>query len=154
MSACGTSRTSRDVRLESAEWGKADIDQIAVASRDFMSTHPKSPWTAPGGWPSPRDFWSKNIFKVPAKYMSAGVAWAIVRWGVARGWGRHPPAVQWTQVDFEAATLAVTRAKHGTPSTHPLTGRELRALRRLHREAERPIALPVRVRARLADDRE
>src|SRR5215475_3107024 len=24
--------------------------------------------------------------------------------------------LQWTQVDFEAATLAVTRAKHGTPS--------------------------------------
>jgi integrase len=44
--------------------------------------------------------------------------------------------LQWTQVDFPAATLAVTRAKHGTPSTHPLTGRELRALRRLHREAE------------------
>jgi type 1 fimbriae regulatory protein FimB/type 1 fimbriae regulatory protein FimE len=44
--------------------------------------------------------------------------------------------LQWTQVDFEAATLAVTRAKHGTPSTHPLTGRELRALRKLHREAE------------------
>src|SRR5262247_752800 len=44
--------------------------------------------------------------------------------------------LQWTQVDFEAATLAVTRTKHGTPSTHPLTGRELRALRRLHREAE------------------
>jgi type 1 fimbriae regulatory protein FimB/type 1 fimbriae regulatory protein FimE len=44
--------------------------------------------------------------------------------------------LQWTQVDFEAGTLAVTRAKHGTPSTHFLTGRELRALRRLHREAE------------------
>src|SRR5262245_54464999 len=42
--------------------------------------------------------------------------------------------LQWTQVDFEGATLAVTRAKHGTPSTHPLTGRELRALRRLQRE--------------------
>jgi type 1 fimbriae regulatory protein FimB/type 1 fimbriae regulatory protein FimE len=44
--------------------------------------------------------------------------------------------LQWTQVDFEAATLAVTRAKNGTPATHPLTGRELRAMRRLHREAE------------------
>src|SRR5215471_11109793 len=44
--------------------------------------------------------------------------------------------LQWTQVDFNHATLAVTRVKHGTPSTHPLTGRELRALRRLHREAE------------------
>src|SRR5262249_2846404 len=40
------------------------------------------------------------------------------------------------QVNFETANLAVTRAKHGTPATHPLTGRELRALRRLHREAE------------------
>src|SRR5262245_47273900 len=27
--------------------------------------------------------------------------------------------LQWTQVDL--ATLAVTRAKHGTPSTHPMT---------------------------------
>jgi type 1 fimbriae regulatory protein FimB/type 1 fimbriae regulatory protein FimE len=44
--------------------------------------------------------------------------------------------LQWTQVDFAAARLAVARAKHGTPSTHPLTGRELRALRKLHREAE------------------
>src|SRR5215472_9685999 len=44
--------------------------------------------------------------------------------------------LQWIQVDFVAATLAVTCAKEGTPSTHPLTGRELRALRRLHREAE------------------
>jgi type 1 fimbriae regulatory protein FimB/type 1 fimbriae regulatory protein FimE len=44
--------------------------------------------------------------------------------------------LQWTQVDFDTANLAVTRVKNGTPSTHPLTGRELRALRRLHREAE------------------
>jgi integrase len=44
--------------------------------------------------------------------------------------------LQWTQVDFEGANLAVTRAKHGTASTHPLTGKELRALRRLHRENE------------------
>ena len=44
--------------------------------------------------------------------------------------------LQWTQVDFEAAAMAVNRVKHGTPSIHPLTGRELRALRRLHREAE------------------
>ena len=44
--------------------------------------------------------------------------------------------LQWTQVDFQAGTLAVSRAKNGTPSTHPLTGREVRALRRLHRETE------------------
>jgi len=45
-------------------------------------------------------------------------------------------SLQWTQVDFEAAAMAVNRVKHGTPSIHPLTGRELRALRRLHRETE------------------
>ena len=28
--------------------------------------------------------------------------------------------LQWTQVDFEAGTLAVTRVKNGTPATHPL----------------------------------
>jgi hypothetical protein len=32
----GTSRTARDVRLESAKWAKADIDQIAVTNRDFI----------------------------------------------------------------------------------------------------------------------
>jgi hypothetical protein len=37
MSLVGTSRTSIDVRLESANWGKADIDQVAVTNRDFMS---------------------------------------------------------------------------------------------------------------------
>src|SRR5262245_6689959 len=36
----GTSRTSRDVRLGSANWAKADIDKIAVTNRDFMSTRP------------------------------------------------------------------------------------------------------------------
>jgi hypothetical protein len=31
MSAAGTSRTSGHVRLESAKWDKADIEQVAVA---------------------------------------------------------------------------------------------------------------------------
>ncbi len=43
--------------------------------------------------------------------------------------------LHWEQVDFELGVLHVRRAKAGTPSTHPLTGRELRALRRLQREA-------------------
>src|SRR3954469_12359147 len=34
------SRTSRDVRLESASRANEDIDQIAVMNRDFMSTRP------------------------------------------------------------------------------------------------------------------
>jgi hypothetical protein len=38
--------------------------------------------------------------------------------------------LRWEQVDFKAASLHVRRVKNGTPSTHPLTGRELRELRR------------------------
>ena len=43
--------------------------------------------------------------------------------------------MRWEQVDFKTASLHVRRAKNGTPSTHPLTGRELRALRKHQRES-------------------
>jgi type 1 fimbriae regulatory protein FimB/type 1 fimbriae regulatory protein FimE len=42
--------------------------------------------------------------------------------------------LRWDQVDFRTATLHVRRAKQGTPSTHPIVGDELRALRRLQRD--------------------
>src|SRR5580692_11730638 len=45
--------------------------------------------------------------------------------------------LRWEQVDFKTASLHVRRVKNGTPSTHPLTGRELRWLRRHQRESER-----------------
>jgi integrase len=41
--------------------------------------------------------------------------------------------LRWEQVDFNAAVLHVRRVKNGTPSTHPLCGDEMRALRRLQR---------------------
>jgi integrase len=44
--------------------------------------------------------------------------------------------LRWEQVDLENAILHVRRVKQGTPATHPLTGRELRALRRLQREQD------------------
>ena len=44
--------------------------------------------------------------------------------------------LRWAQVDFRTATLHVRRVKQGTPSTHPILGDELRALRRLQREQE------------------
>lgn len=44
--------------------------------------------------------------------------------------------IRWDQVDFATAALAVRRIKRGTPSTHPILGDELRALRRLQREQE------------------
>ena len=60
--------------------------------------------------------------------------------------------LRWDQVDFGKATLHVRRVKQGTPSTHPILGDELRALRRfsasrspnhpssLRRSVERPLA--------------
>jgi integrase len=44
--------------------------------------------------------------------------------------------LRWDQIDFGRATLAVRRAKRGTPSTHPIMGDEMRALRKLQREQE------------------
>jgi type 1 fimbriae regulatory protein FimB/type 1 fimbriae regulatory protein FimE len=44
--------------------------------------------------------------------------------------------LRWDQVDFGTATLHVRRVKQGSPSTHPILGDELRALRRLQREQE------------------
>src|SRR6516164_7995600 len=44
--------------------------------------------------------------------------------------------LRWDQVSFSGAVLHVRRRKAGTPATHPLTGLELRALRRLKREQE------------------
>src|SRR5690606_29285607 len=44
--------------------------------------------------------------------------------------------LKWSQVDLKAALLHIQRRKNGTPSVHPLTGRELRALRSLHRQAD------------------
>jgi type 1 fimbriae regulatory protein FimB/type 1 fimbriae regulatory protein FimE len=44
--------------------------------------------------------------------------------------------LRWDQVDFGTASFRVRRVKQGTPSTHPILGGELRALRRLQREQE------------------
>jgi len=44
--------------------------------------------------------------------------------------------LRWDQVDFANGTMHVRRVKQGSPSTHPIRGDELRALRRLQREQE------------------
>jgi site-specific recombinase XerD len=44
--------------------------------------------------------------------------------------------LRWEQVELETATLHVRRVKAGLPSSHPLTGRELRELRRHQRKSE------------------
>jgi len=42
--------------------------------------------------------------------------------------------LHWDQVDLASGTLHVRRLKQGVPSTHPIRGDELRALRRLKKE--------------------
>ena len=44
--------------------------------------------------------------------------------------------LQWTDVEFETATLHIRRAEGGTTSTQPLLIDEMRALRALKREAK------------------
>jgi integrase len=44
--------------------------------------------------------------------------------------------LRWDQVEFTSGTLHVRRVKRGTPSSHPIRGDELRAVRRLQREQE------------------
>ena len=53
--------------------------------------------------------------------------------------------LRWDQVEFTTATLHVRRVKQGTPSTIPILGDDLRALRRLQREQEFKVAIRVYV---------
>jgi type 1 fimbriae regulatory protein FimB/type 1 fimbriae regulatory protein FimE len=46
--------------------------------------------------------------------------------------------LQWSDVEFESASLYLRRAKGGLTSTHPLLADELRALRIVKREAKSP----------------
>jgi len=43
--------------------------------------------------------------------------------------------LKWDSIDLARGRIHVNRAKNGEPSTHPLSGVELRALRRLKRES-------------------
>jgi len=42
--------------------------------------------------------------------------------------------LRWDQIDLRAGLVHVTRKKNGVPSTHPLNGDEVRALRQLRRD--------------------
>ncbi len=43
--------------------------------------------------------------------------------------------LEWSAIDFATATMHVSRAKNGKAATHPIRGDEMRALRKLQREA-------------------
>ena len=44
--------------------------------------------------------------------------------------------LRWDQIDLKAGVFHVTRRKNGSPSTHPLRGPELRALRSWRRQQD------------------
>ena len=73
----------------------------------------------------------------PARSQTATEATAQAR---ARPFLAPPPngattiSLRWDQADLVHGRLRVNRLKNGIPSVHPLTGIELRALRRLQRE--------------------
>ena len=56
--------------------------------------------------------------------------------------------LRWDQIEFASGTLHVRRVKQGTPSTHPIMGDELRALRRLQARAAAQVTVRVHVGAR------
>src|SRR5271155_548556 len=61
-------------------------------------------------------------------------------------------SLEWSQVDFALATLHVRRVKSGKPSTHPIRGDEMRALRKLQREAPKSPFMFVSARGGLFAD--
>lgn len=60
-------------------------------------------------------------------------------------------ALRWDQIDLKAGLLHVARLKNGVPSSHPLRGPELRALRRLQRDGESPYVFVTERRGPLTD---
>ncbi len=47
-------------------------------------------------------------------------------------------SLRWDQIDLSQGLLHIARVKNGTPSTHPVRGPEIRALRRLQRDYSGP----------------
>ena len=67
-----------------------------------------------------------SLFLLPGTVRKSRTAYPLPNWWTVGG----------AQVEFGTAILHVRKVKQGTPSTHPILGDELRALRRLQREQE------------------
>ena len=61
-------------------------------------------------------------------------------------------ALRWDQIELKAGLLHVARLKHGDPSTHPLRGPELRALRAWKRSQGEELTLCLHVPAPWTND--
>ena len=116
---------------------------------DFQTQKAKVPTPVNGNVPPKR---VANSVRRPREHLSPHEVESLIE--AARKVGRHKHrdgtmiliayrhglrvseliALSWSQVDLKQGVLHVTRSKNGTPSTHPLRGPEIRALRRLKRE--------------------
>jgi len=93
----------------------------------------------------------KNLDVRSREYLEQHEVAALIKAAKAGRWGqrdstlimvmeRHGLRVseviglRWDAIDFRAGTIAITRLKKGTPSTHYLKGQEMRALRELRRD--------------------
>jgi len=61
-------------------------------------------------------------------------------------------ALRWDQIDLKTGHMHVAKSKNGSPSTHPLRGPELRALRALRRQQHENGSVRVNIAARWPDD--
>lgn len=116
----------------------------------FKRTEAETPTTENGKVPPPRRM--KNSERRSREYLTPKEVDALM--DAAKNTGRHGHrdatliliayrhgfrvselvALRWDQVDLGEGLLHVSRIKNGSPSTHPLRGPEIRALRRLKRE--------------------
>lgn len=60
-------------------------------------------------------------------------------------------ALRWDQIDLKQGLLHVNRLKNGVPSTHPIRGPELRALRQVQRDYPGPYVFSTERRGPMTD---
>ena len=111
----GTSRTSQDVRLELAKWGKADLDQVAVTNCNFMNTRPSHGRARNSSRASTRcccvSFSTRSAAATRSMAMARRVAaqsdaalctTALTTSGMCRGIAIAEHAIDFTPADFES----------------------------------------------------
>src|SRR6516165_143173 len=140
MPALKQNRACRDVDQSGANDEHGTVIRLLVSPR----------WSRRHG-PPPRQ---RNADRRKREYLTPAEVQTLM--GTARGRGRqgHRDAtiilvayhhglraselvgLTWQQVDFRDKVMHITKSKNGVPSVHPMTGEEMRALRRLYREQE------------------
>ena len=138
MPASKGSRALRDVDESAAEHEHGTVVRLPVSSRSVQRQGP----------PSRR----RNKDVRQREYLTPREVEELMQAAQARGRNGHRDATMilvayqhglraselvaltWQQVEFNDKVMHIARRKNGVPSVHPMTGEEMRALRRLYRE--------------------